>query len=502
MRIPLGLILMTSLFVVGGAKADETPAEANDLKQIEFLGGRLLRSGSQPDLAVTEIEFDGSKKFGDESIGLLRTIRNLRRLSLDRTSVTDAGLNEFLNLVGLTQLSVRNTNVTDIGLEILARHRTLTELDISGTRITADCVAKIRQKLPTLTILNEAESIQEFQSIRGIIEQDQTLPGMPVRSLRFNEREEFREKHMPLLGAFKHLKVLHLDDRSEISDAGFQELKRLKELTELNLTYTRITDAGLKHVGHLHDLARLRLFGCNEITDAGLKELTGLQKLTSLDLGGCDSLTSEGLSSVALLADLETLDLGSKQITNSGLRQLVKLKKLSRLGLENCEQITDLGVLELTKIKTLRSLDLWKCRLSDVGMRKLVVLSDLEYLYLGGTRISDSGLVEVHKFNKLKVLDLSRTVVSDEGMKELSKLDGLEYLYLRETAVTDSGVKELVNLKRLKELSLQGCQKIVGETLKEFQGHPALTVLRLDESAITAEKRQELRKVLPNVRVN
>ena len=55
----------------------------------------------------------------------------------------------------------------------------------------------------------------------------------------------------------------------------------LKEVEELSLEETNITDEGLKELTKLKKLTELILFGCKQITDAGLKELA---RLTHLDV--------------------------------------------------------------------------------------------------------------------------------------------------------------------------------------------------------------------------
>ena len=70
-----------------------------------------------------------------------------------------------------------------------------------------------------------------------------------------------------------------------ITDAGLKEvnLADFKSLTTLKLSYTLVTDAGLKELAGLKGLTTLNL-GAPNVTDAGLKELAALKSLTTLDL--------------------------------------------------------------------------------------------------------------------------------------------------------------------------------------------------------------------------
>ena len=61
------------------------------------------------------------------------------------------------------------------------------------------------------------------------------------------------------------------------------KLKGLTKLTSLNLSNTKITDAGLAHLKGLTNLEKLWLYKTN-VTDAGLAHLKGFKKLNGLNL--------------------------------------------------------------------------------------------------------------------------------------------------------------------------------------------------------------------------
>ena len=83
------------------------------------------------------------------------------------------------------------------------------------------------------------------------------------------------------------------------------------------------------------------------VTDAGLKELAGLKSLQSLNLW--DTLvTDAGLKELGGLTSLQSLDLKSTRVTDAGLKELAGLKSLQRLYLYDT-RVTDKGVAELRK---------------------------------------------------------------------------------------------------------------------------------------------------------
>jgi Leucine Rich repeat len=69
---------------------------------------------------------------------------------------------------------------------------------------------------------------------------------------------------------------------TQATDAGLVHLKGLT-LKRLDLTYTKVTGAGLAHVERMTSLETLAL-GYTEVTDPGLELLFGLTKLQTLYL--------------------------------------------------------------------------------------------------------------------------------------------------------------------------------------------------------------------------
>jgi len=69
---------------------------------------------------------------------------------------------------------------------------------------------------------------------------------------------------------------------------------------------------------------------------------------------------------------------------------------------------------------------------------------NLQFLYLGGTKITNAGLTHVAELKKLILLSLNACQeISDEGLKNLYRCNSLKNLKLRGTGVTQGGVTEL-----------------------------------------------------------
>jgi Leucine-rich repeat (LRR) protein len=117
------------------------------------------------------------------------------------------------------------------------------------------------------------------------------------------------------------------------SNPGMKEVeltdKVLGGVTELVLSDTELTDAGLKEVAT--KLKQLKVLNLNKtkITDEGLKELVRVQNLGTLFLDGT-GITDEGLKELYELKRLKTLLLRNTKVTKKGVKEL-------KDKLENCD---------------------------------------------------------------------------------------------------------------------------------------------------------------------
>ena len=127
------------------------------------------------------------------------------------------------------------------------------------------------------------------------------------------------------------MKVTNLNlSFTELSDAGLKELSKAQNLTGLSVPQTRITNAGIKELAAFKHLHTLNVFD-TQISDAGLKELATLKQLKRLYLGNT-KITDAGLRDLAALPQLNTITLDGAEITDAGLDELAKFEQLVMVG--------------------------------------------------------------------------------------------------------------------------------------------------------------------------
>lgn len=150
---------------------------------------------------------------------LLSTRRDLKKLSLQYTGITDEGLVYVKDLTKLEFLDLSGTKVTDAGLVHLKR------------------LTKLRVLLLNRTYTS-ATGLKHLQGLTLLEELDFSSSGFDLAGLEY-------------LQSMTSLKKLNLDcrdprhDAALISDADLERLKGLTRLKSLNLRGTEVTDAGV-----------------------------------------------------------------------------------------------------------------------------------------------------------------------------------------------------------------------------------------------------------------
>jgi len=108
------------------------------------------------------VEFHG-KELNDDDLKTLTSLRQIRRLALYRTRVTDKGLVHLRNLSKLRYLNLDETDISDEGLRSLHACRSLEWVSLHGTRTTPAAAQKLRQAIPNLSLTDANDN--EFPAL-------------------------------------------------------------------------------------------------------------------------------------------------------------------------------------------------------------------------------------------------------------------------------------------------------------------------------------------------
>lgn len=141
---------------------------------------------------------------------------------------------------------------------------------------------------------------------------------------------------------FQELRKLHLRGCENITDNAIIHLSEIAHLQNLILPY-QIGDQGLAHLKGLREMQDLVL-SSTQITDAGLVHVQEMVELHTLQLNGCENLTDTGIVHLSGLKNLQVLNLNATQITDAGLPHLARLTNLQKLDLGNCLKVSMDGI--------------------------------------------------------------------------------------------------------------------------------------------------------------
>jgi hypothetical protein len=187
----------------------------------------------------------------------------------------------------------------------------------------------------------EANIVSEIEAIGGdvLVNEDDSDNAGYLISL---DGTQLTDRALKVLRRIKAPALVLTGDR--VSDATLKELQTLKNLQDLVLADTSVTDLGMEYVVHLRQLQGLA-FKNTEISDTGLKHIGAITNLIDLDLWGT-KVTDVGLKYLAGLTKLQSLGLRDTKVTDSGLNHLKPLVNLRQLELSGT-RVTDNGVKKL-----------------------------------------------------------------------------------------------------------------------------------------------------------
>jgi Leucine-rich repeat (LRR) protein len=79
-------------------------------------------------------------------------LKNITRLNLEKTAITDLALNDIKNLPNLEQINLYGTNITDNGLLELANCAHLKLVFLWQTKTSAKGIEQLKRSLPNLQV--------------------------------------------------------------------------------------------------------------------------------------------------------------------------------------------------------------------------------------------------------------------------------------------------------------------------------------------------------------
>ena len=354
------------LAIIGGLETD-APLRA-------LAGCRRLRT---LDLVEVTVTGDGIRE--------LAPLKSLESIALRSCTITSEGFDALSRLSGLRRLRIRGGLFRELQEDVAAGRafggfrrlealsliwsdgfpltrmqqlESLRELRLHGTNLPVGLKARGSLEALHLQQMGELDDtllvgeLEQFPRLRHLSIRCTDMTGRSVaRLLEIESLEELsiRDSYVvkPGVSAGKgapNLARVTFNNVSGVDDLLLSQLVAMRTVQELDLSGTKMTDAGLRQLASLKKLRVLKLAGNKGVTDAGAKELRAIETLEHLDLSST-SITDKGVAEIASLPRLRVL-------------------QLSRLG-----QVTDSGILKLAESSTLRDLDVTRTGVTVAGIR-------------------------------------------------------------------------------------------------------------------------------------
>jgi Leucine-rich repeat (LRR) protein len=402
----------------------------------------------------------GGQPISDRGLQQLGNLRQLKSLGLAGTKVTVKGLLDFPLLPNLEKLYLNGLPITDDDLKQLQpRLPRLSEFSLHGTKVTDEGLRHLPPNVWTLFVAGTAVNGSGFANLKGRSFWRIVLDGTPLNDAG--------------VGSVRSLaSVANLDlTDTRVTDAGVEDLISVPGLQAVYVTKNRFSAKGLAAIKAAFPKVDLssswepnraaaeRVVSVNgrvvvsvkgndaELVVATAQDLSqDYFQVRRVDLAGVTKPLDSVLSALAELKDpefdgLESIDLSRAILNDAALAAVAPIHSLKDLSLAET-QVTPVGLAHLSGMTRLRRLILDGAPIQG-GLENLKPLRNLAELRLACPRLTDFSLQPVGEITSLERLSLAGAAITDEGLTHLLKLKNLKDLDLRGTKVTPAGVDAL-----------------------------------------------------------
>ncbi|MBX3420756.1 MAG: hypothetical protein KF752_04285 [Pirellulaceae bacterium] len=249
--------------------AELTHLKSLTLVQTRFndLSTRRLKSLTE----LTSLDLRGNMEAGNMTLGVVGQLPKLTTFKHRSTAVTDEGLEQLSQNVGLQNLLLQDFLITDASGQHLAGLKNLRQLEIFRCQSFGSVGAAALQglRLERLT-LRDLPAIDD-QGLQAFSD----LPNL--RRLYLHELEGVTDEGLLQIAALKSLELLDIWSVPQMSDRTLDAIADLPNLKELSIRSTSITDAAIDKLLKMTQLQSLTLKENGQISSAALQGLTARQ---------------------------------------------------------------------------------------------------------------------------------------------------------------------------------------------------------------------------------
>lgn len=204
-------------------------------------------------------------------------------------------------------------------------------------------------------------------------------------------------------------------------DVTYQDRWFLPRVEEAYLVGQENADPLVQELWRFRSLKMLRIQP-SHVSDESLRTLAGMKDLQELDLNWT-SVSDAGIAHLTKLPNLKTI-------------MIMKSHPPLSKTYCNPSQLTGQSIEHLAKTPSLEKVIFWGAELSDADLAKMKSCPNLKEFWLIDCRLSNQSISGLQELHSLEYLDLSDNEIDDQAMAVLTKMPNLNYLSLARTKVS------------------------------------------------------------------
>lgn len=266
--------------------------------------------------------------------------------------------------------------------------------------------------------------------------------------------------------------------RASVSDEGLQNLTKLPELNQLDLTFTGIEGRGIAALQNCVKLKKLSLSNALRMTSEGWDAVSKLPQLEVLDVSSTNAISDAEVAKFIALPNLRELNLSRSQVTDAVFQSLAEMENLEVLKIERNGLLKGHGLQAYTRTKPI-----------------------LREIHASGTVLEAGGLRHIKSIPSLDFLDISNSSLDDRKFAELKGANKLVHLKIGQNFLTNAGMQTVLTMSKLKILDLEGMNTINDPGLGILAKKAGLQTLNAKAVPFSPQAIQAFQKIHKNCEV-
>jgi len=322
-----------------------------DLERAAVLRPRLLEIAAATKAARGAIVFEaGGPQWLRDLIGAdaLQLLDRLTSIDLNdrqnpkakdyrrNEALVDAWLDRLADLPDLISLDLANTSMEGPGLKVVGTLKNLERLNLTLTPVTDGHLEHLGG-LTKLRVISFASGKCTGEGFRFLA----NLGQLENVNFHYTPVNDAGLAGFGAVTSIERLEIVHC----HFTDAGAPHLAKLVNLERLQIGSLEATGATIKHLTALKKLRELDLHD-NQATAEGVRNASEISALRVLRIHG--AIKDAGAEPIARLANLEHLVVSNAGLTDAALDHFSRLPKLKRLEIRG-NKITDPAIARLTQ---------------------------------------------------------------------------------------------------------------------------------------------------------